>query len=90
MKLYHKIALTSEINERIIVGEINEHGGETMAFKKARLKVGMTQADVAKKLKIDRSTVAKWEAGEALPNASKLPMLAKLYKCSIDILLKSR
>lgn len=80
--------MTGEINARIIVGEIIEHGGEIMAFKKARLKAGMTQADVAKKLKVDRSTVAKWEAGEALPNASKLPALAKIFKCSIDTLLK--
>ena len=68
---------------------MNAHGGENMAFKDARLKVGLTQSDVARKLNIDRSTVAKWEAGEALPNASKLPILAKLFNCKIEYLLKS-
>ena len=60
-----------------------------MAFKDARLKAGLTQSDVARKLNIDRSTVAKWEAGEALPNASNLPILAKLFNCKIEYLLKS-
>ena len=49
---------------------------------------GMTQEDVAKQLNVDRSTVAKWEAGESMPRAQMLPKLAQLFSCTVDDLLK--
>lgn len=55
---------------------------------KKRTDAGMRQEDLAKKLSIDRSTVAKWETGEAMPRADKLPVLAKLLGCTIDELFK--
>lgn len=56
-------------------------------IRKAR---GLLQEDVAKACGVDRSTIAKWENGLFLPRANKLPALAKILKCSIDTLLKSR
>lgn len=56
-------------------------------IRKAR---GLLQEDVAKACGVDRSTIAKWESGLFLPRADKLPALAKILKCSIDTLLKSR
>ena len=47
---------------------------------KLREKRGLTQENVSRIMGIDRSTVAKWEAGDALPRADKLPILAKLLK----------
>lgn len=44
----------------------------------------LTQDALAEKLKIDRSTVAKWETGDALPRAGMLPQIASILKCSID------
>ena len=52
-----------------------------------RKKSGMTQEDVAKQLNVDRSTVAKWEAGESMPRAQLLPRLAQLFSCTVDELL---
>lgn len=49
-----------------------------------RLQAGLTQTAISEALKIDRSTVAKWESGEANPRADKLPALAELLGCSID------
>ena len=49
-----------------------------------REKAGFTQGNLAHILKIDRSTIAKWETGEAMPRSDKLPELAKTLQCSID------
>lgn len=53
-------------------------------IKNLRKKEKLTQIDLAKKLKIGQSTVAMWEAGEAMPRADKLPELAKILGCTID------
>ena len=58
-----------------------------MLVKQHRMRAGLRQEDIAEKLGIDRSTVAKWEAGESLPRADKLPQLARLLGCKVDDLL---
>lgn len=57
------------------------------AIKALREKAGITQGDLGKQLDVDRSTVAKWELGAALPRADKLPALAKALNCTIEELL---
>ncbi len=47
----------------------------------------MTQQDVADRLNVDRSTVTHWETGIARPRAEMLRKLARLYGCSMDVLL---
>lgn len=42
------------------------------------------QTEVSAALGVDRSTISKWETGEAFPRADKLRALAKLYGCTID------
>lgn len=59
-------------------------------LKKIRLERGLSQEDVAKKMQVTPATVCRWENGEFLPRADKLLALAKILKCSIDTLLKSR
>lgn len=59
-----------------------------MSFKIMRIRAGLTQPQVSEALGIPQSTIACWETGRALPRADKLPALAKLFKCSIDELLK--
>lgn len=58
-------------------------------IKAIRLNKKVTQNEIAKRLEIDRSAVAKWESGESLPRADKLPELAKILNCTVDDLLKS-
>jgi transcriptional regulator with XRE-family HTH domain len=36
---------------------------------------------------IDRSAIAKWETGAAMPRADKLTELAKILGCTVDELL---
>nr|DAH37257.1 MAG TPA: Repressor protein CI [Caudoviricetes sp.] len=57
-------------------------------IKAIRLNKKVTQNEIAKRLEIDRSAVAKWESGESLPRADKLPELAKILNCTVDDLLK--
>lgn len=57
------------------------------AFAKRRKSAGLLQEDVAAKLDVDRSTVAKWETGASMPRAAMLPSIAKLYQCQVTDLL---
>ena len=57
-------------------------------FRKARLAAGLTQQQIAEKLNLDRSSVAKYEKGESTPNLKNLPEICKALNISIDELLK--
>lgn len=59
-----------------------------MNIKNKRESKGLTQEELGKMLGVNRSTVAMWETGEAMPRADKLPELAKILGCSIDDLYK--
>ena len=59
-----------------------------MGIKQKRESKGLTQEELGKKIGVNRSTVAMWETGEAMPRADKLPELAKILGCSIDDLYK--
>lgn len=52
-----------------------------------RIDRGMTQAELAEMLAVDRTTVTKWETGQSLPRAELLPKLAQLLECTVDELL---
>ncbi len=67
-----------------------KRGGEKMNLKEARNRAGLTQQDIADKLKIDRSSVAKWESGEVMPRADKLKQLSEILGCTIDDLLSEQ
>lgn len=45
----------------------------------ARVNAGMTQDDVAKKLRVSNKTVGNWEKGSVIPNAATMYTLASLY-----------
>lgn len=59
-----------------------------MNIKAIRESKNMTQAEVAKILKVSRTTVTMWETGESMPRAEKLIQLAEVLNCTIDELLK--
>lgn len=58
-----------------------------MSFANARRQSKMSQAEVAKKIGVDQSTVCLWETGKTKPRASILPIIAALYGVTIDELL---
>ena len=57
-------------------------------FLKNHTERTVIQRDLAEKLEVDRSTVAKWETGESKPRADKLIQLAKLFDYTVDDLLR--
>ena len=59
-----------------------------MGFRTARERAGLSPEDVARQLKISRQAVYQWESGKQNPKAKKLPILAALYNCTIDELLR--
>lgn len=44
----------------------------------------MTQEDVAEKVGVTRQAVAKWEAGETVPDLDKCRILAEMFGVSLD------
>lgn len=60
-------------------------GGEKVrrlsGFKLARMKAGLTQLELARKLGCSESLIAKWETGRGKPNPEKLEQLCKLLGC---------
>ena len=56
-------------------------------LKVFRKKMGLTQADVADHLGIDRSTYAKYETGQSEPNFDMLQKISLLFGTSIDVLI---
>ena len=60
-------------------------------MKERRLRGAIpTQREVAEILGIKESAVSKWECGKSKPRADKLPILAKLYGCTIEELLADK
>ena len=48
-------------------------------LKQLRTEKGLTQAQLAEKLFVSRSTVAKWENGLGLPNPESMAALEELF-----------
>ena len=56
-------------------------------IKEARKECGLSQEQLAEKLAVSRSAVAKWEANNGLPDVDNLRALASLLNVSVDYLL---
>ena len=56
--------------------------GEKM--RNARKEAGLSQEQLAEKLSVSRSAVAKWENDIGLPDVSNLKAMAQLLNISID------
>jgi transcriptional regulator with XRE-family HTH domain len=56
-------------------------------FKELRLKEGLTQEELAKRLKISRSSVGMYETGEREPDFETLEVIADFYNIDMNYLL---
>ena len=56
-------------------------------IREARRKCGFSQEQLAEKMSVSRSAVAKWETDKGLPDVGNLKILAKLLNVSVDQLL---
>lgn len=62
-------------------------GNFSSVFKALRLKSGLTQDEMAKKIGVSRSAIGMYEAGEREPNFEILECIADLFNVDIDYLL---
>lgn len=53
----------------------------------ARVNKGLTQRDVAEKLRISTKTLVNWENGTTFPTIEKVYELCELYGVSVDNLI---
>lgn len=54
-----------------------------------RIKKGLSQEELAKKVFVTRQAVSRWENGETIPNVETLKILSKFFDVSINTLLGS-
>lgn len=59
--------------------------GENIA--ELRKKIGLTQLQLAEKLKISDKTVSRWENGLGFPEVTQFPALAKILGVTVDFLM---
>jgi DNA-binding XRE family transcriptional regulator len=52
-----------------------------MALKDLRIKEGMTQAELAKKLEVDQTAVSNWEKGKNPPLPKYRKKLCRIFRC---------
>ena len=58
-----------------------------LTLKAARVNAGLTQEEVAKKVKKSKNTIVNYESGKRSPDMVTGKALAKLYGCSVDDLI---
>lgn len=56
-------------------------------LKSARANAGLSQQELADKLHVSRSAIAKWEAGNGMPDIENLKALAGMFGVTLDKLL---
>ncbi len=56
-------------------------------IRELRKAQNLSQQELAVKLGVDRSTIAKWETGAHSPRTNKMRKLTKILECSLEELL---
>ena len=59
-----------------------------MNIRNLRLKAGLTQVELAKKMSVTQSAVSLWESGEVKPLRKIHKKLAKVLGCTVEELLE--
>lgn len=57
-----------------------------MRIKELRQAAGLTQADLARRVGVNKCAVCRWDSGKAMPRADKLPQLAAVLGCTVAAL----
>ena len=56
-------------------------------LKELREKKGLSQVKLAKQLKLDPTTIGKWESKKRVPNIESIIILCNYFKVSADFLI---
>ena len=87
--LFHLIYVCDTIGsiaEGVLRMNIEKIGEQITSLRKAK---GLTQSELGERLGVSFQAVSKWERGEALPDITLLPDLAKVLETTIDFILCS-
>lgn len=60
---------------------------EHIKIKLLRQRKGMTQKELAEKLRVSQQNVSRWETGEVIPRIDKLKLIAEALECSVNDLI---
>lgn len=63
---------------------IKKTGEQIAALRKAK---GLTQSELGERIGVSFQAVSKWERGEALPDVTLLPDLARILETTVDFIL---
>ena len=50
----------------------------------ARVNAGMTQEEVAKRMRLSKQTIVNWEKGKILPKPAQFEMMCRIYNIPTD------
>ena len=64
--------------------DLKKVGEQIASLRKEK---GLTQSELGERLGVSFQAVSKWERGEALPDITLLPDIAKILEASIDFIL---
>lgn len=56
----------------------------TVTLKAARVNIGLTQEELAKKVGVSETTIWKWETGKAEPRFSQVKKICDICQVNID------
>ncbi len=56
-------------------------------LKNARKQAGLSQEQLAEKMSVSRSAIAKWESDKGMPDVNNLKVMSSLLNVSVDYLL---
>ena len=60
----------------------------SFSLTELRSESGLTQEQVAEKLNVTRSAIARWETDKGFPDITNLIAISKLYDITVDELIK--
>lgn len=58
------------------------------AIKSFRMKLNLSQRELARKIGVEQNTVSQWENGKRQPSVENLVNLSAVLNCTVDELLK--
>lgn len=58
-----------------------------MIISSLRKEKGMTQLELAEKMRVTDKAVSKWERDLSFPNINSIPKLAEIFEVSVDDLM---
>lgn len=64
--------------------DYQKYKGIPNILKKQRIRLGLTQKQVAERLETDPDWISHWEKGDALPNLISAFKLSQLYSTSLE------